>query len=838
MGEKNQGSGQDPGAYIPNMFGQDKNDRHIRVFISSTFLDMQAERDHLVKFVFPQLRKICESRGVIWGEVDLRWGITDEQRAEGKVLPICLEEIKRCRPYFIGLLGERYGWIPDEINPDVIEQEPWLNQHLHGKTSVTELEIIHGVLREELMHGHAFFYFRDPKFIETLAEDKRQDFMSEDVQSSEKLKRLKNRIRCAHDKGVCELRQNFFDPQELGRWIIHDFTQLIDRLFPEDSQPDPLSREAMDHNAYARRRERIYIGRSEYFDRLDAHTIANNNQPLVILGESGSGKSALLANWTAKYQQSHPDVLFIQHYIGATPNSCDWTFMLRRILNELKQRFEIAEDLPDDSEALRDAFSTWLHLAASRGRIILVLDGLNQLEDHGGAPDLLWLPLRLPENVQMFLSTLPGRALDEITKRSWPTLEIESLSVDERKKLIHHFLHACSRELSPAMLDRIANAEPAANPLYLTVLLDELRVFGRHDHLRNQIEYYLKATSPNELYDKVITRWEEDYGIDLVRDSLSIIWAARQGLSESELVDVMGQDDKPMPLSILSPFMLAADASLMNRSGMIGFNHDFLSESVRSRYLATESSRHSIHYRLAEYFARRDLGHRKLDELPWQLEHAGQWEKLRNLLADMNFLFALLNSDRHEEVMRYWTALEAHPDIALEPIFQPILERPESYRPVLPQHLSLLLEYVGRIEEALELRKIAADGFRKAGALPELAMTLVQMGSVHRMRSEMTQALACVSESVEISRTLDNEGTLVYGLEAEANIRWEMGELDSSQVTAGGAAANGKKIWRSLDYCESNRPFVIHYPSTGRSGPGVGNVGRSGADDSTVGSSP
>ena len=80
--------------------------REIRVFISSTFRDMQAERDYLVKFIFPQLRKLCESRGVTWGEVDLRWGVTDEQAAEGKVLPICLEEIKRCRPYFIGLLGD------------------------------------------------------------------------------------------------------------------------------------------------------------------------------------------------------------------------------------------------------------------------------------------------------------------------------------------------------------------------------------------------------------------------------------------------------------------------------------------------------------------------------------------------------------------------------------------------------------------------------------------------------------------------------------------------------------------------------------------------------------
>ena len=100
--------------------------RQIRVFISSTFRDMMEERDHLVKFTFPQLRKLCESRGVVWGEVDLRWGVTDEQKAEGKVLPLCLEEIHRCRPYFIGLLGERYGHAPDSISAELLGAQPWL----------------------------------------------------------------------------------------------------------------------------------------------------------------------------------------------------------------------------------------------------------------------------------------------------------------------------------------------------------------------------------------------------------------------------------------------------------------------------------------------------------------------------------------------------------------------------------------------------------------------------------------------------------------------------------------------------------------------------------------
>ena len=74
--------------------------REIRVFISSTFRDMQEEREELVKQIFPQLRRLCESRGVTWGEVDLRWGVSDEAKAEGKVLPLCLAEIEKLPALF------------------------------------------------------------------------------------------------------------------------------------------------------------------------------------------------------------------------------------------------------------------------------------------------------------------------------------------------------------------------------------------------------------------------------------------------------------------------------------------------------------------------------------------------------------------------------------------------------------------------------------------------------------------------------------------------------------------------------------------------------------------
>jgi nephrocystin-3 len=120
--------------------------RTVRIFISSTFRDFAGERDLLVRKVFPELRRRCRERQVELVDVDLRWGITEAEAEQVKVLPICLAEIDRARPFFMGLLGERYGWVPTAGQSDrsLLIEQPWLEEHRGGK-SVTELENLHGV---------------------------------------------------------------------------------------------------------------------------------------------------------------------------------------------------------------------------------------------------------------------------------------------------------------------------------------------------------------------------------------------------------------------------------------------------------------------------------------------------------------------------------------------------------------------------------------------------------------------------------------------------------------------------------------------------------------------
>jgi telomerase protein component 1 len=78
----------------------------VRVFISSTFRDMHAERDHLVRVVFPALRE-RPPHLIYLDDIDLRWGVTREQADRDMALDLCLDQIDRSRPFLIGVLGER-----------------------------------------------------------------------------------------------------------------------------------------------------------------------------------------------------------------------------------------------------------------------------------------------------------------------------------------------------------------------------------------------------------------------------------------------------------------------------------------------------------------------------------------------------------------------------------------------------------------------------------------------------------------------------------------------------------------------------------------------------------
>ncbi|HUT31978.1 MAG TPA: DUF4062 domain-containing protein [Planctomycetota bacterium] len=763
--------------------------RVIRVFVSSTFRDMHDEREELVKRIFPQLRKLCEARGVAFADVDLRWGIPDERKAEGKVLPICLEEIQRCRPFFIGLLGERYGWVPDDIPGDLVAQQPWLAEH--RTKSVTELEMLHGVLNNRAMANRACFYFRDPAYIERVPTAQRADFVEEDPPKRAKLAALKQRVR---DSRLAI--EQYRDPQHLGELVLHDLTIAINQEFPETEPPSQLDRDAADHEAFAQSRTGVYIGRQEYFDRLDAHA-AGDGPPLVILGESGSGKSALLANWALRHREKHPDDLVLMHFIGSSPYSSDWAAMLRRILGEFNRRLDLKIEIPDKPDALRLTFANALHMAAARlsggtgvggtgvggtgvppvsdvaqplsavssHRIILILDALNQLEDRDGAPDLVWLPPVVPAGVRLLLSTLPGRPLDDLRKRGWPTLDIEPLNPSERSDLITRYLAQYTKALSPSLADQIAAAPQAANPLYLRALLEELRVFGSHEQLSERIRHYLAARTIPELYEKILARYEQDYERErpgLVRDAMTALWAARRGLSEPELLDLLGTEGAPLPRGHWSHFAIPADHCFITRSGLVTFAHDYLRAGVRSRYLPTNREEKTAHAVLADFFAARQPCHRRTEEFPWHLHRSDQWERLRECLCDLTILDALWHGSAGD-ALAYWITVQRELSC----------RAPDAYHTIWPgalnvgrnlKSLGILFMRLGYSDQANEVFQAQAQTARSNHDAMRLADALRGLARLSFDTLQFAVARDVLGECASIYRSTGDEQSLARTL--------------------------------------------------------------------------
>lgn len=74
---------------------------------------MNVERDYLTNKIFPRIQYEAKSKGINIKFIDLRWGCTEEDESirNGRIVETCFQEIDNCRPFFIGLLGERYGWI-------------------------------------------------------------------------------------------------------------------------------------------------------------------------------------------------------------------------------------------------------------------------------------------------------------------------------------------------------------------------------------------------------------------------------------------------------------------------------------------------------------------------------------------------------------------------------------------------------------------------------------------------------------------------------------------------------------------------------------------------------
>ncbi len=408
------------------------------------------------------------------------------------------------------------------------------------------------------------------------------------------------------------------------------------------------------HEAFASTRRRAYVENPKILSRLDRYAedgewregegsgVAEGTRrilPLVITGESGSGKSALLAHWSNRYQGEHPGSIIITHYVGATPASTDQPGLLRRIMGEIRELAELAEQLPADPDQIVRQFPEWLAYTRDR-ELVLVIDGLNQLE---GSSDHLfpldWLPEDFPPHVRLIISTLDGPYLTQMRKRRWPEVEVEPLTESERREVARRFLGDFSQRFNTAQIRRVAGNRSSANPLYLRTSLEELRALNRREESESKIDYYLEAEDLSGLFQRVLERIEGEFGPRHIQNIMRTLWGSRYGLSREELSDL-----SKASIEQLTPILSALDYHLMQRDGLYTFFHEHLRTAVAERYVKTETLKKNTHRRLGEYFAAQPVGNRRVDEEPWQWQQGKDPERLQHCLTDIPLFCRLFTS--------------------------------------------------------------------------------------------------------------------------------------------------------------------------------------------------
>ena len=694
--------------------------RTFRVFVSSTFEDLKEERDALQREVFPKLRTLCEQHGARFQAIDLRWGVRDEAGLDQQTMEICLREIQRCRatgvrPNFIALLGDRYGWQPlparipatefDALNPhlpsgdvvaraerwyrldenavppqyclqsrtgEFVDRDVWspVEQKLHEalakgtraaslpakelakyEASATHQEILAGLGDSEEDRQHVFGFVRRPT-----------------GNTIPRLEELKSHLR-VHEfepgdiKGLCAL-------------VLAQLSAVIEQEVKRFEDRPALDLEIEAHDRFAEDRSRIFIGRDAVLKAIADYVRGPERQPLVLHGESGSGKSAVIAK--ASQQYNGPGRL-IRRFIGASPESASGHALLTSLCRQIAPG-----ETPVDYAQLENAFRERLSVASADQPLVLFIDALDQLTASDPARDVTWLPQELPPHVKVIVSTVSTNADGERLPEGVP-VRLERMAQSEGGLALDELLREARRTLQPWQRETVlAHFERCGLPLYLKLAAEESRLWKSY----TSEDACVLGEGVGGIIDTLFGRLASNanHGPTLVEHSLGYLAAARYGLTEDEVLDVLTADDavwndfdkrkrhevseRRLPVVVWSRLSLDLEPYLTERVApggtVIAFYHRQLAERVAGRFLAGAElqARHSD---LAHYFLGRPVPDtRRLVELVFQRRGAQQWAKAEATLFDTQFLFAKVAAGMVQDLdADYQALLEEAPERSL-----------------------------------------------------------------------------------------------------------------------------------------------------------------------------
>ncbi len=572
------------------------------VFVTSTFADMQAERDHLRDHVFPVLEERLRQRRHNLEPIDLRWGVetvaVDQQHAkELLVLKVCLGEIRRSRPFLIGLIGDRYGWAPPEERMKAAIDEEGFATDLTGK-SITALEIEYGALADPDQQRRSRFYFRDPLPYDRMRSELAALFSDAHryaPDAAARLAALKERLsrdlpdRVRKYAATWDARAERVTGLEAwGRQVLEDLWSDLDeetRAYEHEPPPTWQEEERWVLEQFVEDRARGFVGRTDVMrEALELATSAeSDNAPcgLCITGKAGAGKSALFAHLCRELERQNR-LLVLTHAAGISVRAGGVDAMLRRWIGDLAHALGISDPLAESSDAaaassrdqadplkksasaeeVEQTFARLLGRVSNDRRVVLLVDALNQFERTPRSQHLAWLPLLIPPNVRLVATTIPGTESEALARRPGARERVlPGLHETEATAIAQAVCRRYHRDLNPKVLQALVakklpeNTPAYGNPLWLQLAVEELNLLdaddfsraerqyqGDHDVKLRQMMLDVASQMPPDvegLYGHMLDRAEKLAGWNWAMAFANLITVTRSGLRESDLSQLL-----------------------------------------------------------------------------------------------------------------------------------------------------------------------------------------------------------------------------------------------------------------------------------------------------------
>ena len=644
----------------------------IRVFLSSTFADMDKERSYFNEVLAPKIGRICAERGVSFFSVDLRWGITKEDQINGQVLPICLNEIDKCRPYFIGMIGNRYGSVLETVPPALSLSIPWLK----GKEghSITELEMMYAVLdhNQRDFESNAAFYLRSDR----LSKELYGGLKLEEPALLSRLDQLKSRVE--ETPGVPIGKYDTIE--EFGDLVMRDMLNWLDINFPKSAHISDMRRKWYDSEIL-----RNYIDCPEMTDFLDSY-IGSSRRPLLLCGDGARGKTTYLTAWTPAVGKK------ILINCGSDDKYSYWPAVAREIISSIHEIDGTCElpdmpigasmffqfvDFSDESssqdsrlasdfyfvtdaerEKFQNIFVQWMEKLQLRKEITVVINDLHLLEDEK-SKTLAWLPASIPENLNI-ICTSNDKDMEQTVKfLGWNIKEVPCFETENAKKLTASYLHSYGKKLSDSQFKRLMSSVVTKYPGQLRFVIMFLINHGRFDNLDRLIERIALADGIEDVYRYVydyLTGESSEEEIRTVRNVLGLVRYSNISLSERECFELSQQISECTSLAWSRIRRIFEQFDIVKGDYWNLRNEEL--QKFADQLLSPEEQK-SIHGILGAYF----FGQLKINKnalysqkgIRYQTAYAKEalfhfrntedWEKLADVLSDRDILYYLCKVD-------------------------------------------------------------------------------------------------------------------------------------------------------------------------------------------------